>query len=318
MADIVNTSTNSMPDWAQPYAAGFLQRSQQVSDQPYQGYGGQRIAGFSPWQDQAYGAQAQRAVKGSPVMSAANGALTGFFGQQSPGATQNPYGPVTPQANPYAGSNPYLQQNIDSAQGDVVRNWNNVQKPSWETAMQRSGSFGNEGVGMANGMAQEGMARQLGNISSGMRMQDYTQQQQLGENAANRGMQAQQFNSQMGESYAGRNDSMFNQGQGRQLGALGLAPGFAANDYNDISQLASAGQQYQNQNQRGNDVNYQQYLDQRNYPNQQLNQFGANLGQAVGNSGTQTNTSPGPSGASQMVGGALTGSALYNLLFGGG
>ena len=294
MADIVNTSTNAMPDWAQPYASGFLQRAHQVTDQPYQGFGGQRFAGFNPMQEQAYGAQAQRAVSGSPVMSAANGALTGFFGQKPQGATQNPYGPGASTGNPY------LQQNIDAAQGDVTRNWNNVQKPAWDTAMQRSGSFGNEGVGMANGMAQEGMARQLGNISSGMRMQDYTQQQNLG------------------ESYAGRNDSMFNQGQSRQLGALGLAPGFAANDYNDINQLGAAGQKYQDQSQRGNDFNYQQYLDQRNYPNQQLNQFGSALGQAVGNQGTQTSNTPGPSGASQLVGGALTGSALYNLLFGGG
>ena len=57
MADIVNTSTNAMPDWAQPYASGFLQRAHQVTDQPYQGFGGQRFAGFNPMQEQAYGAQ---------------------------------------------------------------------------------------------------------------------------------------------------------------------------------------------------------------------------------------------------------------------
>jgi hypothetical protein len=314
MADITTTSTSAMPSWAQPYAQGYLQRAQQVADSPYQAFTGQRVADMAPWQNQAYQAQAQRAMSGSPVMNQANAGLTNMM-QGGGTAAQNPYGPVQAQANPYAGSNPYLQQSIDSTLGDVTRNWNNVQKPQWDTSMQRSGSFGNSGIAQMNQMAQRDMQRNMGNIASGMRMQDYTQQQQLGESAANRALQAGQFNATMGENYAGRQDSMFNQGQGRALSALGMAPTFAQQDYNDINQLQQAGAAYQGQNQKLLDNQYAQFLESRQYPMQQLDVMGNALGRSYGQ--TNTTTQPGASTGSQIVGGALTGAGLYNLLFGG-
>lgn len=319
MADITTTSQQNYPDWAQPYAAGFLNRAQQVTDQPYQAYQGGRVAGMAPWQDQAYQAQATRAMQGSPIMSGANQALQGFFGNQGQGATQNPYGNVSAGTNQYAGmNNPYLQQQIDSAQGDLARNWNQVAAPQWASSMQQSGSFGNSGVASAQALAMEGLQRNMGNIGQNMRFQDYTQQQQLAENALNRGLQAQTTNAGLGESYAGRNDAMYGQGMTRQLSALGMAPQFAQQDYADIDRLQQAGQAYQTQNQRLLDAGYQQYLDARQYPQQQLGVFGNALQQAVGNQGTTTQTQPGASPLSQVLGGAITGSALYNLLGLGG
>ena len=314
MADVTTTQNSGLPSWAQPYGQGYLQRAQQVADSPYQAYTQPRVADMAPWQQQGLQAQAQRAMSGSPVMNAANQALPQMF-QGGGQATANAYGPVQAQANPYAGSNPYLGQQIDAAMGDVTRNWNNVQKPQWDTAMQRSGSFGNSGVMQANQMAQSDMQRNLGQIASGMRFNDYTQQQQLGESAANRALQAGQFNAGMGEQFAGRQDSMYNQGQGRALSALGMAPQFAQQDYNDISQLQQAGAAYQGQNQRQLDNAYAQFLDSRQYPQQQLDVLGNALGRIQGN--VQTQTSPGTSTGANLVGGLATGAGLYNLLFGG-
>jgi hypothetical protein len=48
---------------------------------------------------------------------------------------------------------------------------------------------------------------------------------------------------------------------------------------------------------------------------QQLDVMGNALGRSYGQ--TNTTTQPGPSTGSQIVGGALTGAGLYNLLFGG-
>lgn len=286
MADTYTSST-SMPSWAQPYAQGYLQRAQAVADNPYQQYTGQMVADMSPWQTQAYQGIAQRAMSGSPVMSAANGALTGYFGGQSPGATQNPY----------AGSNPYLQQNIDAAQGDLARNWNNVAAPAWGSANQRSGSFGNAGLAMAENNARSDLQRNMGQIGSQMRMQDYTQQQQLG------------------ESFAGRNDAAYNNAQSRGLSALGMAPTFANQDYTDLSQLQSAGAAYQTQNQNLLNNAYSQFTEARNYPQTQLDIMGNALGKSYGQQTTQT--APGTSTGANVLGGALTGLTLYNALFGG-
>ena len=343
MADLTTTSNVGLPDWLQPQAAGYINRAQAVADTPYQAYTGQRVAGMTDWQQQGLQAQAQRGMSGSGVMNAANQALPGMFNPTGQAAA-NPYGyaqttqggaQVTAQANPYAGSNPYLQQNIDAATGDVTRAWNNVQKPAWDTAMQSSGSFGNSGVMLANQNAQSDMQRNLGTMASGMRMQDYTQQQQLGEAAANRNLQAQQYNSGLGESaanrymqnsqfnagqgeqYATRQDSMYGQGQSRALSALGLAPSYAQNDYNDITAMQNAGKAYQTQNQAMLDSGYQQYMDAQNYPQKQLDTFGNALGKL--NWGSQgSSTTPGASTGAQVAGGAVTGAALYNLLFGGG
>ena len=260
MADYTTTTNAGLPGWLQPYAQGYINRAQATADQPYQQYTGQRVADLNPYQTQGLDAQAQRAMSGSPVMSAANQTLTNTIN------------------GGYLQGNPYLDQQISAAQGDLTRSWNNVQKPAWDTAMQRSGSFGNTGVMQANADAQNTLQQNLGRIGSDMRF------------------------------------SAYNAERGYQNGALGLAPSYAANDYNDINQLQNAGKTYQNQNQSLLDANYQQYLDSRNYPNQQLDTFGNALGKL--NWGGQTSqTTPGPSTGSQLLGGALVGSSLYNLLF---
>jgi hypothetical protein len=263
MADFTSTSTTGLPNWMQPYAAGYLNQAQTVANSPYQQYTGQMTADMTPWQQQGLQAQAQRGMSGSPVMGAAN--------QQLQNTIQGGF----------VGSNPYLDQQIGQAQGDLVKSWNTVAKPQWDTAMSRSGSFGNSGVMEANANAQGQLQQNLGRISTDMR----------------------------GNAY--------NFERGNQQQAMSMAPAFAANDYQDINALQQAGQAYQNQNQRGLDDNYKQFLESRAYPQQQLDTFGKALGTL--NWGTnQTQTQPGPSGASQLVGGALTGSALYNMLFGGG
>lgn len=317
MADITTTSTSSYPSWAVPYAQGYLERAQSVADNPYQAYTGQMVADMSGWQNQGYQALAQRAMSGSPLMGQASQALSGMFSQDQR-ATSNPYGQVAAQANSMAGmNNPYLGQQIQAAQQDTINAWNNVAAPSWATANSRSGSFGNSGLAAAEGQARDSLQRNLGNIASTMRMQDYTQQQQMAESMANRQLQAATTNAGMGESYAGRADSMYGNNQARAMQALGMAPSFANQDYADINNLINAGSAYQTQNQKLLDNAYSQFLDSRNYPAQQLQTFGQALSQAVGGQGTQTTTQPGASTGSQLVGGALTGSALYNLLFGG-
>ena len=71
---------------------------------------------------------------------------------------------------------------------------------------------------------------------------------------------------------------------------------------------------YQAQNQKALDADYTQFLDQRNYPQQQLDTMGTALGRSYGQNTTQSQ--PGASTASQLFGGAVTGAGLYNLLFG--
>ena len=259
MAD--TTTTTSMATWQQPYAQGYLDQQFKVSNTPYQGYGGETVAGFTPWQQQGLQAQAQRAADGSPVMGAAQQAITGVL-------------------NNGGGTNPYLQTQIDKAQGDVIRNWNQVQMPGFDTAMARGGSFGNANVTSMASQGASDLQRNLGDISNNMRYKDYSD------------------------------------GQNRMMTALGLAPQIAQQDYNDIDRLISAGKAYQGQNQAQMDDAYKRFIEQRDFPQTQLDRFGNAVAKINGGS-TSTTSAPDPSRSAQAIGGALTFAQLIALLSGG-
>ena len=75
------TATQDLPDWAKPYAQDVLSKGKAVTDvsqNPYQAYGGERVAGFSGLQNQA--------------MTGAGNIQTGPQGfQQDVGGYMNPY-----------------------------------------------------------------------------------------------------------------------------------------------------------------------------------------------------------------------------------
>jgi hypothetical protein len=51
-------SQTSIPEYAQPYVERMLGKAEAFSEAPYQAYGGERIAGFTPMQVQAQQAAA--------------------------------------------------------------------------------------------------------------------------------------------------------------------------------------------------------------------------------------------------------------------
>jgi len=86
--------------------------------------------------------------------------------------------------NPLLGvNNPYLDQVINNASSDAMRNL----MPMVNKANAASGSFGNSGVAEMYGRTA---ADQLGKIATDTRYQDYTRQQGLFENDANRRISA--------------------------------------------------------------------------------------------------------------------------------
>lgn len=110
-------------------------------------------------------------------------------------------------ANPYGMGNPYLDQSIAATSRDATQNFQQSVMPGLDRAMQASGSFGNTGVQQMQQNAYSDLGRNLGNISNSARMQDYTQQQQLAENALNRGQQNNQFNAGLSGADLARNMS---------------------------------------------------------------------------------------------------------------
>jgi hypothetical protein len=136
--------------------------------------------------------------------------------------------------NPFLGqNNPYLQQNIDKAQGDLVRNYNLTTQPAYNSAMVRSGSFGNAGVQQMNENAQKNLQGSLGNVSDSMRMQDYNNQQGMykWDSEFNRNLYNDAYSQNMNNLTTG-------------VGLLGTLSGYNANDLTNANNIQNTPMNY--------------------------------------------------------------------------
>jgi len=139
--------------------------------------------------------------------------------------------------NPFLGKeNPYLQQNIDKAQGDLVRNFNLTTQPAYNSAMVRSGSFGNAGVQQMNENAQKNLQGSLGDVSNSMRMQDYNNQQGMyrWDNEFNRNLYNDAYSQNMNNLTTG-------------VGLLGTLSGYNANDLTNANNIQNTPLNYWSQ-----------------------------------------------------------------------
>lgn len=147
--------------------------------------------------------------------------------------------------------NPYLDQQVANAQKSVVDSYNMTAKPQMESAMVGSGSFGNSGLQQMQQQSQNQLQQNLGNVATEM----------------------------YGNAY--------NTNQANKLQALGMAQGFANQDYNDLSQMLNAGNAYQDQAQNNADFNYEQWQSQQDDPYKKLQ---AMTGVMTGTAGSTTTT----------------------------
>lgn len=220
----------AIPDYAKPYVERMLGNAESIADpniNPYMQYMGDRVAQFTPLQQQAF-TGAQRMQVAPQLQKATD--LTGLASQ----AAMN-YGTYDPaKFSAYSVSNP----NLDYYQmGDVDRVGtqsftrpgmaesymspymaNVVQRQQQDAARQaaiagqtqqaqaaRSGAFGGSGDYLMRGQARNNLARQQGDIFAQGQQAAYTQgQQQFNTEQAAR-LQAQLANQQAGITMGGQN-----------------------------------------------------------------------------------------------------------------
>jgi len=248
-----DSTQSGPPEWAVPFFQNYMNRAGAVSDLPYQAYQGQRLEAMNPYQVGGLNATANRAIQGNSSVGAANQNLTDTLGGK------------------YLGQgNPYLQQQIDASSQDLVRNYNTAIKPQFDAAMTRSGSFGNSGIQEVGQAAQNDLQKNLANISTGMRYQNYGDE------------------------------------RNRQMQGTSLAPAIANQDYVDTQALSGVGDVFNRYGQAQRNIDYENFQEARDYPKNQL----ATLGSALGMNMGQTTTGPQPNKAAGTLGGAASGAAI--------
>lgn len=262
-----SSTTQSIPNELKPLAAAYSSKAMDLSNTPYQGYDNSQVAELNKNQNLGMNMIVGRATGGNALMNQGSNTMQNALASGDAATSLGQLG-----SNQYAGSNPYLQQNIDSAMGDITRNYNDAIAPGLTTQMVGSGSFGNSGAQAATQNSLNDLTKNLGNTASSMRMQDYTAQQGLAENQLNRNLTAAQ-------DYAGRNDQMKSQ-------YLNLAPTYANQAYTDADQMMKVGQQQQDNNQQYLDSKYQSWSDQQNDPYKKLAAMSGVFGSGLGNTAT--------------------------------
>lgn len=243
------TVTNtSIPEYARPYVERMLGKAEALSNAPYQAYQGERLAGFTPMQQQAFN-QVQN-LQTAPQLGQATG-LAGMAGLGSLMAGQNYAQQATNPGAMQAYMSPYVQGALNPMM-EEARRQSNITGLQNQAQAIKAGAFGGSGRYTQEAERQ----RNLGTLQS----QIYGQGMQ---NAFDRAQQAQQFGATLG---------LQGMGQGIQaagtLGQLGQAQFGQQKDI--INAMQNAGAMQQGLEQQRLSQKYQDFLNQRGYPQQQL------------------------------------------------
>ena len=282
-------TTTTIPEYARPYVEEMLGKTKALTETPYQAYGGERIAGFTPLQQQAMQAAgnlgpAQQLQQGTDIAGAAGlGSL--MAGQNYAQQATNPYAMQSYMS-------PYIQGALQPQMQEAARQ-SAIQGQQNAAQAVGAGAFGGSRFGVQEAERQRNLAT-LQNQIYGQGMQ----------NAFQNAQQAQQFGATLG---------LQGLGQGLQaastLGQLGQTEFGQRQQAMQEQQKAGALQQQLEQQRLGQ--NYQDFLAQRQYPYQQLAFMSDMLrGLPLSQQAQQMYQAP-PSTLSQLGGLGLTAYGLF-------
>lgn len=241
-------SSTEVPAYARPYVERMLGKSEALSQTPYQAYGGERLAGFTPMQQQAF----QGVANLQPARQLGTATqMSGMAGIQGLGAGQRYAQQATDPNAMQAYMSPYAQLALEPQMREAGRR-SAIEGQQMMGQAARAGAFGGSRFGLMEAERQ----RNLGQLQSDI----YGKGMQT---AFEQARQAQQFGADLGLRGAG----MGLQAAG-QLGQLGQTQFGQQKDV--IQGLLSAGAQQQGLEQQRLSQAYQDFQNQRQYPFQQL------------------------------------------------
>jgi len=276
-------SSTEVPAYARPYVERMLGKSEALSQTPYQAYGGERLAGFTPMQQQAF----QNVANLQPARQLGTATqMSGIAGLQGLGAGQQYAQQATDPRAMQAYMSPYAQLALEPQMREAGRR-SAMEGQQMMGQAARAGAFGGSRFGLMEAERQ----RNLGQLQSDI----YGKGMQT---AFEQARQAQQFGADLGLRGAG----MGLQAAG-QLGQLGQTQFGQQKDV--IQGLLSAGGQQQGLEQQRLGQAYQDFLNQRQYPYQQLAFMSDMLRGLPLSQQSQTIFQPPPSALGQVAGAGM-------------
>lgn len=246
-------TVEGMPKWMSDYTQGLISRANAIAAEPYQSYGGPRIAEFTPEQQQAFGAVPGIAQQGMQDIRGVQGMPGGL-------STADPYLQQASQTFPGAVDqymSPYMENVTDRAAQLTGRALNEQLLPGLE------GKFGAAGHDVRSSAYRRAADRGVRDLSEGLQSQNlaalhqgYGQAGQLfGQDMSRMGALGQTAGNLAGQDI-GQQGALAQQAQ--QMGLQGAAA------------TEAVGAQQQGQTQRSLDLAHQDFQQQRDYPRENI------------------------------------------------
>jgi hypothetical protein len=278
-ANTTQQITQELPAWARPYAKESLAKASALADSPYQTYGGERIAQFSPLQQGAFGRAEGQQVAGQIGFGSGLAGLAGTssFGDQGTAASF---------------MSPYMQQVVDQQMESAQRQADIASTQRGAQAV-RAGAFGGSRQAVEDAEAARALASQKGQIqATGLQSAFERAQSQFNQEQATRINAAQALGQLGGQQFGQEMDIT---GQQAQFGA----------------QQRAATQDILSQQ-------YQDFLNQQRAPYDQLAFMTSMIrGTPMGGTTAQYQYQAPPSALSQGIGLVTAGAGAYGAYQGG-
>ena len=289
-----STSQTTIPEYAKPYAEKMLGKSEALTESPYQTYGGQRMAATTPEQQAV-----RQNVAGmeQPGQFAAGTGLAGAGGLSALGAGQTYMNMATDPGAQQAFMSPYVQNVVDLQKQEAIRDAQKGQLGQ-NLAAARQGTYGGARQLLAGTERERNLQQNLANIQATGLQQAYDKAMQGMQFGTTAGIQGAQAATQAGAT----------------LGQLGIGQQQAGIDLAKAQEAFGA--MGQAEQQKALDLQYQDFLQQQQYPYKQLG-FMSDILRGSANlaaTGGKTVYEAPPSVASQIGGLGLAGLGVYNLL----
>lgn len=284
------TQTN-IPKEFMPYFDRLMGRVEEQSLQPYEGYGGPRLAASEDFADIGASRDMTRGIAGTGItgLPLAQAAAAGNIlearrlGEYGPGQfTEFDFGPARQFTGEEVGQymSPYMENVLDVQKASAIEDFDRLRGSRNARAVQ-AGAFGGSRQGVQEALAEEALMKQMGQIDATGRQAAFEQAAQMF--GTDRAAQMAQQQAQAGELQRVQTGTeasrQFGAGQGlAALGAAGTEAGrlVALGEQERASQIQNAqlleaiGRAQQGETQAGLDIGYQDFLRQQGYPQEQL------------------------------------------------
>ena len=145
-----SSTTTEIPEWQQPYLKDIYGQAAGLGEKNIQYYPGQTVSPFTPEQTAAQTATTTRAMRGSPLLGAAQA--------ENLKTTQGQY--LDPSTNPW------LTKTYDVAAKDVAKTFGQTTMPMIAKEAGAAGAWGGARQGVAQGAAATGFAGELSDLAT--------------------------------------------------------------------------------------------------------------------------------------------------------